>query len=95
MRKKPVPCVRRRDAHQFLKICPAIIRDGEALLDVEAVFFGRIFPRVAALPVEPSLNAAPHVDQREFRELFFKSGVVGEEDLTLPFPDTLLRRRDS
>ena len=95
MAQKAITDVRPGFPHDIGKIGAPVIGDRKTLPDIKAVFFGRILSGEALLAVEPALDAAAYAIERQLGELFFKSGVVGEEYLTLPFPDAHLRRRNA
>src|SRR6476469_4074414 len=92
MAQKAIADMRSGFADDIGEIGAPVVCDRKALPDVEAVFLGRIFFGKATMAVEPALDATAHALERQFDELFLKSGIVGEEYLTLPFPDAHLRR---
>jgi len=79
MAKKAVTNMRLRTAYLFLKISAPVVRDGEALLNVEPVLLGCAVFGKCALVIEPLLNPALYTGKGELRELVFEARIVREE----------------
>lgn len=79
MAKKTVTNIRLRTAYLLLKISTPVIRDGEALLNVEPILLGCALVGICALVIEPLLNPALYTWKRQLRELVFEARIVREE----------------
>ncbi len=80
------------NAYLVLEVRPPIRGDGIAALNVGAVFLGASGRRITSLSVKPFLNTTLNARNGYLGKLIFEAWIIGQEDASLPLPDTLFSR---